>query len=190
MIGLQSAEGEPGCRRDVRRQYRRGFAGRHAATCHADIDFNQGVEYDTDFTCGARGRVDLFGRVEAQADAGIAREGRETAQLVRADHLVAHQHIAHTATHQRFGLTYFLAALADGAGGDLLHGDYRALVGLGMRAQPHARGAGEVGKLRQVGLESVQVDNQRGGVDLVERRADGCRWIVHLQALASWTVSR
>ena len=91
---------------------------------------------DAASTCSAR--------VETERDRRIRAPARPSgASFAHADHLVADQNVAHAAAHQRFGLADLLAALADGAGGDLLQRDRRALVRLRMRAQPHARRARE-----------------------------------------------
>jgi ABC-type histidine transport system ATPase subunit len=55
----------------------------------------------------ARGRVDLFGRVETQRDRRILRERCETAQLAITDNLIAHQDVLHAAAHQRFASPTF-----------------------------------------------------------------------------------
>ena len=81
--------------------------------------------------------------VEAQRDGGLVRERREPAQLLRADHLVAHEHVLHAAAHQRLGFADLLAALADRAGGDLQPRDRRALVRLRVRPQANAALGGE-----------------------------------------------
>ena len=55
---------------------------------------------------------------------------------------------------------------------DLLARDDRALVGLGVRPQPHAGRARERRHLLEVALERVEIDDERGRVDVVEPAPD------------------
>jgi len=52
-------------------------------------------------------------------------------------------------------------------------------LGFRVRAQSHARGPGERRHAAHVVFERVEVNDQRRGVDLVERCADRCRDDVH-----------
>ena len=128
---------------------------------------------------GPRCRIDLRMRIEAQADRGFVRERCEPAQLACAHDLVAHQHVAHASAHERLGLADLLAALADGTRGDLQQRDVGALVRLGVGPQPDARRARERGHVPQVVLERVEVDDQCGRVDVVDRRADRNVRVLH-----------
>ena len=184
MIRLQAAKAQSRGIGDAAREIGRGLTGLDAAALHADLDLDEAADFDTELGRRARRGVDLLGRVETQRYSRIGRERRQAAQLLRIHHLVADQHVADAAAHQRLGLADFLAALADGAGGDLLSRDRRALVRLRVRAQAHAGRLGERPPSLQVVLEGVEVDDQRRRVDLVDRRTDllrECRscWIVH-----------
>ena len=75
--------------------------------------------------------------------------------------------------------TDLLAALADGAGENLLARDRGALVGLGVGPQAHAVRGAERSQLGHIALERVEVDQERGSVDLVDACTDAGGAVVH-----------
>jgi hypothetical protein len=190
VIGLQAAEAQARGVRDQPRQVARRLARRHAAAFHPHLDLHQRPERDAEVARHRAGGGDRLRRVEAERHRGVARERREAAQLVRADDLVADEHVPHAAVHQRLGLADLLAALPDRAERDLLQRDRRALVRLGVRAQAHAGPRREIRQLPQVVLERFELDDQRGRVDLVDRRADAGGGNRHCEVANGATVRR
>ena len=92
-----------------------------------------------------------------------------------ADDFVCDQHIADATFDQDFGFRHLLAACADGAERHLFERNDRGFVRLGMRTQTHARiTADEARHPLQVPFESVEIDQQRGRVDVGERHAQFC----------------
>jgi hypothetical protein len=133
---------------------------------HADFDLDQPAERDAEIPRHARCRVDLVRSIEAQRDGRLLRKRGQPPQLAFADHLIAHEHVLHTAANQHFGFADLLHALADGAASDLPQRNRSRLVGLGMRPHAHSRGAGERGHLCDVAIERVEIDDERRGLDL------------------------
>src|SRR5262249_8985903 len=150
----------------------------NATPLHPDLDLDQATQLDTELLRCAGGRVDLLRRVEAERDGGVLCQRSQPPQLAVADHLVADQHVLHTTAYQRLRLADLLHALADRAPRDLPQRDGRRFVGLGVRPHAHAGRAAELGHLRDVAVERVEVDDQRRRLDVVEERTDlGRRWI-------------
>jgi hypothetical protein len=114
------------------------WPGGHATTLHPDLDLDECAERNAKLGRGARCGIDLFARIEAERDSRIPGQRCQPAKLPHVDNFVADQNVAHTAAHQCFGLSDFLATLTDGAGGDLLQRDGRAFVRLRMRTQRDA----------------------------------------------------
>ena len=107
----------------------------------------------------------------------VVRERGQPASLRVADDLVADQDVAHAAAHQRLGLADLLAALADRAGARSAaarSSGHLCVLACGRRRDAGA--ARERRHLVEVVLESVEVDDQRGRVDVVDRRADLGGW--------------
>src|SRR5256885_9776017 len=161
------------------RQRQDRLARRHAAAAHADLELDIRVELGA-----ARGeRSDLVGVVDAYAQARAARERGKPLDLLRADHLVAHQHIGDAALHHRLRFAHLLAADADGTHGDLALGDLGTLVRLGVGAHAHRPAFQRIGERTQVALERVEVDEERGRVDLVHSLPYGGRRAHHAAAV-------
>ena len=99
-------------------------------------------------------------------------ERGEPAQFLPADDLVRDEHVPDPALDHRLGLADLLHAHADGAERDLLQGDDRAFVGLGMRPRPDPGAGDTLGQAAQIALEGVEIDDEGRGVDLVEGHAD------------------
>ena len=119
------------------------------------------------------------GVVHAHPDLRLARERHEASDLAPAHDLVAHQHVGHPGLHQRLRLAHLLAAHPHRAEGHLPARDDRALVGLGVRANPHPGGRDVVRHRVEVALEGVEIDEQGGRVDVGEPHPDFSRWMVH-----------
>src|SRR5690606_1755696 len=117
--------------------------------------------------CPTRRSSDL-GVVDAHAQAGFASERGEPRDLRRADHLVADQHVADPALDERLGLGHLLAAHAHGAGSELPPRDLGALVGLGMGPDPDVAALERCLQGFDIALEGVELEDQRGRIDLVE----------------------
>jgi hypothetical protein len=102
------------------------------------------------------------------ADPRLARRRRKTRELARFDHLVGEQDIADARGNERKRLVGLLAADPDRATRDLRLRDRGALVRLRVRAQAQARGRDRRRHRVEVGLERVEVDDERGRLDRVE----------------------
>ncbi len=96
----------------------------------------------------------------------------EPPQFLAPDDLVRDEHVRDPALDHRLGLADLLHAHADGAERDLLQRDDRAFVGLGMRPRPDTGAGDALGQAAQIALERVEIDDEGGGVDLVEGHAD------------------
>src|SRR6185437_4227059 len=125
VVSLQTAKLEARSIRDSSRKIARGCSRRNPATLHADFDFDETADRHAELRGRTRRRLDLFDRVEAEPDRRFGTERRKPAELRHTDHLVAHQHVAYAAADERLGLADLLAALADGARGDLAQRDRR-----------------------------------------------------------------
>ena len=179
VIRLQAAKAQSRRIGDAARERCGRLAGRHAATLHPDLDFDEPADFDTKLGRRTRRGVDLLGRVETQRYGCLGRQRGQAAQLLRIDHLVADENIAHATAHERLGLTDLLAALAHGTRGDLLECNRRAFVRFRVRSQPHARRFRERRHAIQVVFEGVEIDDQCRRVDLVDRRTDARGNVVH-----------
>ena len=105
---------------------------------------------------------------------------REPRQLRGAHHLVAHQDVGNAAPGQRLGLRHLLHALADRAARHLQLRDHRRLVRLGVRPQLRPGRRQQFRHVVEIGLERVEVDQQRGRIDFVLAHAgSGWRWLQH-----------
>ncbi len=170
VIGLQAGEAQVRRRLDRAGKRERGFARRDAAAAHADLELDVGV----DRGAGARGRrldVTRIARiVDADADLRALGERGEALELARADDLVRDQHVRDAALHERLGLRHLLAAHPDRASRDLAFRDLRAFVRLGVRAHAHAP-RDRVGKALEIRLESVEIDDQRRRIHLLQAHA-------------------
>ena len=110
-----------------------------------------------------RGLADIrrvAGVVHAHPDPGLASERHQMLDLAPAHDLVAHQHVGHPCPHQRLRLAHLLTAHSHRAEGRLPARDHRALVGLGVRANPHPGGGDVLRHRREIALEGVEIDEQ------------------------------
>ena len=105
------------------------------------------------------------------AHARALRERREAREFLRADDLVADHHVGHAAVHQRLGLRHLLAAHADRAALHLDQRDLRALVALRMGPDANVAAGERAIQGVEVVLEGVEIEQQGGRVDFVERHA-------------------
>ena len=171
VIGLQPAEAQRVAARNRFREPHRRLAGRDAAAPAADIDLDEHVEHD--IVAGGRlGRLaDAVEMIDAEPDLRFPSQFRQPVELGRARDLVADQHVADAAFDQNFRLRDLLAALADGAMGDLAQRDLGALMGLGMGPQPDAVPLRIGGHGDEVALEGVEIEDQGRRVDLGETLA-------------------
>ena len=97
---------------------------------------------------------------------------RKSRELRRSDDLVGDEHIADAGCDERLRFADFLAADTDGAALDLQVRDVGALVRLRVWTERDARAARRVGHQVEVALEGVEVDDERGRVDVVDGVAD------------------
>src|SRR2546423_385616 len=113
---------------------------------------------------------------------GTLRQRREARQFRLADDLVRYEHITDAAVDQRLRFRDLLAADADRAMGDLALGDLRTLVRLRMRAHAHRTAFHRAGERAQIALESIQLEDQRRRVDVLDAIAYLRRGLVHAAA--------
>ena len=172
MVGVHARKFQAGRSGNRLRQRHRRLARRHPAAAHPHL------ELDVDIDARARAphrRLELahIGNViHAHAELCAFRQRRQSLELLRPDDFVRHQHVRDAALDHRFGLRHLLAAHAHRAGGNLPLADFRALVGF--RVRPHAHPPGDrVRQALDVGLERIQVEDQRRRVDLFQTHADG-----------------
>lgn len=118
---------------------------------------------------------DIVQVVYAYQHPRLAGEGGQAVDHVRVDHLVGDHHVAHPAVDHGFGLADLLAADAHGAVGDLVQGDVRRLVCLGVCAVAQPLAFRVVRHASHVALVGVQVQKQAGGEHIVQGRVHGRR---------------
>ncbi len=171
VIRVDTAKRNPRRARDHLRDRHGRRARRGAAAMRADVDLDEDVDRHTG---GPRRRADVpdgSGIVGEHADLRPRRHRCEARELPLADDLVGDEHVANAGGDEGLGLADFLAADADRAALDLGMRDVRALVRLRVRAQRNAGAAHGVRHQVEVALERVQVDDERRGVDVVDRVA-------------------
>ena len=110
--------------------------------------------------------------IRAHRDIRAPRQCREPLQFCRAHHFVRDQHVVHAAIHHGLGFADFLTAHADGAESDLAQRDFGAFVAFGVRAHFHVAPGKRIVQQLEVVLESIEVEYERGGIDIGERHAD------------------
>ena len=175
VVALQSRKAQRRMAGDGARQLRRRGAGGDATAPSAHIDFHIHVDADG-LGAGCLGqRLHLTCVVHQHADAGASGQLGEVAQFGVADDLVGHQHVADARVDEHRRLAHLLAANADSAQRHLPARDLRTLVAFAVRAQAHRMTRESVRHALQVALERIKVEDQRGGIDGVDRVARaGC----------------
>jgi hypothetical protein len=93
-------------------------------------------------------------------------------EVRRADDLVGDEHVANARFHECFGFAYLLAADADRPALDLLLRDIGTFVRLRVRTECNAGPARRMGHQVEVSLEGIEVDHERGCVNVVNGVAD------------------
>ncbi len=119
MVGLQAPEVQVRCIRDAACKQCRISARRHAAALHADFDLDKPAERDAEIPRHAGCGVDLLRSIEAQRDRRFLCKRSQPPQLASAHHLIADQHVLHTAANQHFRFADLLHALPHRAARDL-----------------------------------------------------------------------
>ncbi len=157
---------------DLPREGERRLARLDAAAVAAHVDFDIDRQVDPGLARRLVERADLARIVGAHADARVVGERREAAQFLPADDLVGDEHVRDPALDHRLGLADLLHADADRAERNLLQRDDRAFVGLGVRPRPDTGAGDALGQAAQIALEHVEIDDEGGGVDLVEGHTD------------------
>ena len=178
VIRMQTCEAQRGVLGNGLGQFQRGFAWMHAAAALADVEFDEHVDdavavhiaqragehFDADFGVHRDGQT-TAARIE------ILRELGHAAQLRGGDDLVADVEVVHAQRGEDFGLGELLHAVADGTGLLQQQRDVGALVQLGVGTPAHAVLAREVGHALDVAVHGVEVDDERRGLDLIDRFA-------------------
>ena len=167
LVGLQSAKYHVLGRRDAPRQRHRFGSGVDPCPARADVDLHQ--DRYAHAGIGRRGfdGSDLGAVVHTHRDLGNAGQSAQAGQLGCTDDFVRHEYVRDAAPGQDLGLGHLLHALPDRAARHLQFGDDRRFVGLGMRPQFHPSRCQQRGHMVKVIFERVEIDDQRGGVDLV-----------------------
>ncbi len=172
VIRVDAAKAKRRRARDDLRERHRGRSRRDAAAIHADLDLDQHVERRARCFRRCTEMADVRRVVDQHANRRFVRHRREPRELRRADDLVGDEHVADARCHERFGFPYLLAADADRPALDLLLRDVGALVRLRVRTERDAGAARRMGHQVEVALEGIEVDHERGGVDVVNGVAD------------------
>ena len=172
VIGLQPGKFEMRRLGDVAGEAQRRLARLDPAAVAAHVDLDIDRQGDAGLAGSRLQRGDLPRIVGADPDPRQMGEGGQPAQFLPADDLVGDEHVPDAALDHRLGLADLLNAHADRAERDLLQGDDRAFVGLGVRPHPDTAAGDPLRQAAQIALEGVEIDDQRRGVDLVEGHAD------------------
>jgi hypothetical protein len=131
---------------------------------HVDHD----VEGDAVVGRRPRQRADVVGVIDHDHRVGrLAGQAREPADGARRHDLGGDEQSAHAGARHHLGLAQLGARHAERAGRHLAFRDLRTAVGLGVRAQVLPGRAHVRRHACEVALEAVQVEEQRGGRDLV-----------------------
>ena len=139
----------------------------HPAARHADINFHQHRQAHASGFSRRFDQRDLRRVIHTNRHFRDARKGCKAGQFAWADHLIAHQNIRNTAPGQRLGFRHLLHALAHRAARHLQLGDDAGLMRLGMRPKLRPRRRQQRRHGIQVMFESIQINHQRGGIDIL-----------------------
>jgi hypothetical protein len=96
------------------------------------------------------------------------RQRQEACRLVGPHHRVGDEEVLEAGGREHLGLRGLRHRQPGGAARDLQPADVDHLVGLGMRTQAHAVGAGPLRHARDVALQNVEVDENRRRRELVD----------------------
>ena len=143
-----------------------------------DVDLHEHVDAQVRRRRGLADLRRVAGVVDTHPDLGLAGKRHQMLDLAPAHDLVAHQHVGHAGLHQRLRLAHLLAAHPHRAEVHLQARDHRALVGLGVRANPHSGGGDVFRHRREIALEGVEIDEQSRRIDVGERHCDFSRWVI------------
>jgi hypothetical protein len=152
------------------------FAGRGAASPEPRVHLQHDVERHT----AGRGRLSEGGRdvhaVDADAEPDLSGKREQARQFRPSDDLVGEEDIVHPGARHHFGLADLGEREAAGAGRELAAGDLHALVRFAVGAKFDAGVAGVGRPTRDVGVEAVQIDDERRRVQGLdpEDRSGGC----------------
>ena len=170
VIGLQPAKLQARRVGDAARESPRPLARRDAAALHADVDLDQPAELDAEVLRDARGGVDLLGASRSTARSSHPAASAASRRNLRSPTtwLLTRMSFTPPRTSASASPT-FCTHWPDGAVRDLPQRDRGRFVRLGVRAHAHAGRARELGHLRDVAVERVEVDDERRRVDVCDR---------------------
>ena len=155
--------------------HRDGPVGRDPDAPVPDVDLQEDVQRPSGIAEGPGQGGRPLDAVHPHGEAHAVSQRHEPPALVLAHDGVGDEEVVEAGV----GEDLRLADLGDGepprARGALKAGDLRALVGLGVGTQPHARVAGPAGHSGDVALEHVEVDEDRRCREVVEALADHAR---------------
>src|SRR5258706_11107352 len=173
LVRLQTGKAEPRSCLDLLSDFNRRFTRGDAASAGTDVDLDQALDGRAVFLCTSLEIVHIIQVVHTDDHAGARRQGGEALDLLGGDHLVRDEDVPDASAHQRFGLAHLLAAdTASPALLDLVDRDIGRLMCLGVRPVPQPVILYELGQLRDVTLESIEVHKEAGRIDVFERHAD------------------
>jgi hypothetical protein len=157
--------------RDRSRQRSACLRRRNPRALHSDVDLDDDADTNP---CGARRRCDLghvVGVVHGNDDVGASSQIDKARDFLDAHDLVGDHDVADAGRGHDLGLGQLRAGDADRPRGEQALRDGRDLDALGVRSPRDAVLAARVGDARDVGIEDVEVDEQRGRVDGMPVRA-------------------
>ncbi len=131
----------------------------------ADVDLHQHIERYAGLRRRGGYRADDGRVVGEHTDRRSPRKAREARELGRRDDFVGDENVANAGLDKRSGLVHFLATDTDCAVRNLLLGDVRTFVRLGVWPECQAGSAHRIGHELEIALEGVQVDDECRRVD-------------------------
>jgi hypothetical protein len=176
LIYLQPRESKRSGRRDTPGERQRGRAGRDPATVSPHVDLHQHVEGCAGGRRGAIEGGNVVGIVHAHPQSGLPGKGRQVRDLSFPHDLVGYQHVTHAALNEGLGFTHLLATHPHCPQGYLTQRDDGALVGLRVGAKAHTGSLACVRHSGQIRFESIEIDDQRRCIHLIEAHTDIGRW--------------
>ena len=146
--------------------------GQHSHAAVADVDLQHHVERAARGPEGLGQRARAVQAVDADRQAHAVRKREQPASLVLADRGVGEKHVVEARLGEDLGLADLGERQAACARRALQRRDRGALVGLGVRPQPHSGLARPRGHALDVPLEHVEVDDDSGGCERFGRGAE------------------
>ncbi|GIS60886.1 MAG: hypothetical protein CM1200mP2_31110 [Planctomycetaceae bacterium] len=141
-------------------------AGQDTHPVESDVDFQDHPTTDTGLVTGGRQWLGLGEVVQGDDRVGGFTEPGDPLHLRSSDDHVGHQDVGDAAGGHHLGFGDLGTGDPDGTGRTLPVGDLRSLVTLLVRPPLLAPFGHERGHPRDVGLHHIEIDAQRGGVEI------------------------